>query len=177
MRMKHDPREDETKLRGDGRQEVLLREVRDTLEDEKEKNKEGARGAFVGEGFQSDPVRSGIDNTDTSRLESTARGIAGDERVDRARDTGERTGQETHAQAGEMMDENVEGEVKKQGFMERMRGVKENFSDRVPQEHRDRMDRGKQFLSEDYFPPERRDQFIYRGKKVCSFPVSIARWI
>jgi hypothetical protein len=44
------------------------------------------------------------------------------------------------------------------------------LSDRVPQEHKDRagdqVDRAKTFLSDEYFPPERRDQFIYRGKKV-----------
>lgn len=49
--------------------------------------------------------------------------------------------------------------------------------DRVPQEHKDRAndhkdkarehyDRAKNFLSDEYFPEERRDQFIYRGKKV-----------
>ena len=42
--------------------------------------------------------------------------------------------------------------------------------DRVPQEHKDRAneqyDKAKDFLR-DEFPEERRDQFIYRGKKVC----------
>jgi hypothetical protein len=28
------------------------------------------------------------------------------------------------------------------------------------------LDRAKTFFSDEYFPPERRDQFIYRGKKV-----------
>jgi hypothetical protein len=45
--------------------------------------------------------------------------------------------------------------------------------DRVPQEHKDRandhFDRGKKFLTEEYFPKERRDQFIYRFKKVRVF--------
>ena len=44
------------------------------------------------------------------------------------------------------------------------------LSDRIPQEHKDRVgdqyDRAKTFLSDEYFPQERRDQFIYRGKKV-----------
>jgi len=44
------------------------------------------------------------------------------------------------------------------------------LSDRIPQEHKDRVsdesDRVKKFFSDEYFPPERRDQFIYRGKKV-----------
>lgn len=48
--------------------------------------------------------------------------------------------------------------------------LKNGLSDKVPQEHRDRagdqFDRAKTFLSDEYFPQERRDQFIYRGKKV-----------
>lgn len=40
----------------------------------------------------------------------------------------------------------------------------------MPQEHKDKandhFERGKNFLSEEYFPEERRDQFIYRAKKV-----------
>ena len=44
------------------------------------------------------------------------------------------------------------------------------FSDKVPQEHKDRVseeyDHAKTFLSEEYFPKGRREQFIYRGKKV-----------
>ena len=45
--------------------------------------------------------------------------------------------------------------------------------DRIPQDHKDKAqdhyERGKQFLTEEYFPEERRDQFIYRGKKVRIF--------
>ncbi|PSS29844.1 hypothetical protein PHLCEN_2v2659 [Hermanssonia centrifuga] len=68
-------------------------------------------------------------------------------------------------------------EAKKNGFMDKLRNTRDNLLDRVPQEHKDRandtkeranehVDRAKQFLSEEYFPEERRDQFIYRGKKV-----------
>lgn len=57
--------------------------------------------------------------------------------------------------------------------------IQDNMLDRVPQEHKDRAneqkdkahdqyDRAKQFLTDEYFPEERRDQFIYRGKKVTS---------
>lgn len=64
--------------------------------------------------------------------------------------------------------------------MNKLRSTRDNLLDRVPQEHKDRandqrakaneqVDRAKQFLSEEYFPEERRDQFIYRGKKV--YPV------
>lgn len=41
---------------------------------------------------------------------------------------------------------------------------------KVPQEHKDKAndhyERVKKVLTEEYFPEERRDQFIYRAKKV-----------
>jgi Family of unknown function (DUF5923) len=44
------------------------------------------------------------------------------------------------------------------------------LSDLVPQDHkeqaRDKIDQGRKALVEDYFPEDRRDQFIYRIKKV-----------
>lgn len=43
--------------------------------------------------------------------------------------------------------------------------------DRVPNERKDQAhahkDRAHQFLTEEYFPEERHDQFIFRIKKVC----------
>ncbi|TFY64828.1 hypothetical protein EVJ58_g2365 [Rhodofomes roseus] len=63
-----------------------------------------------------------------------------------------------------------EAEVKKNGLMNKIRGVRDQLNDKVPQEHKDRanehVDRARNFLSDEYFPPERRDQFIYRLKKV-----------
>ena len=48
--------------------------------------------------------------------------------------------------------------------------LQDNLTDRIPQEHKDRAndqyDRAKRVLTEEYFPEERRDQFIFRGKKV-----------
>lgn len=61
-------------------------------------------------------------------------------------------------------------EAKKRGLMDRMRDVRDNLKERIPQEHRDRAvdqrDRTKTFFTEEYFPEERRDQFIFRLKKV-----------
>ncbi|KAH6911282.1 hypothetical protein BKA70DRAFT_1220304 [Coprinopsis sp. MPI-PUGE-AT-0042] len=61
-------------------------------------------------------------------------------------------------------------EAKKRGLMDRMRDVRDNLKDRIPQEHRERAvdqrDRTKTFFTEEYFPEERRDQFIFRLKKV-----------
>ncbi|KAH8096888.1 hypothetical protein BXZ70DRAFT_895650 [Cristinia sonorae] len=63
-----------------------------------------------------------------------------------------------------------DAEVKKQGLKGKLRGLRDQFTDRVPQEHKDRAndqtERAKKFFTEEYFPEERRDQFIYRGKKV-----------
>ena len=54
----------------------------------------------------------------------------------------------------------------KQGFKERVAGLK----DRVPQHHREKahglFGRAKTFMDDEHFPKERKEQFIYRGKKV-----------
>jgi Family of unknown function (DUF5923) len=46
------------------------------------------------------------------------------------------------------------------------------LSDRIPQEHKDvtreKLEQGRKVLAEEYFPDDRRDQFIYRIKKVLS---------
>ena len=64
----------------------------------------------------------------------------------------------------------AEVDEKKQTLRDRMRGYRDNITDRIPSQHKNRAnehaDRTKKFLLEDYFPEERRDQFIYRGKKV-----------
>ncbi|KAG6334324.1 hypothetical protein ID866_4769 [Astraeus odoratus] len=63
-----------------------------------------------------------------------------------------------------------EAEDKKQSLLGRVRGVRDNIADRIPQHQKERTqeqyERGRKFLTEEYFPEERRDQFIYRGKKV-----------
>jgi hypothetical protein len=66
--------------------------------------------------------------------------------------------------------EGEDPEAKKRSLMDKMKGMRDGLSDRIPQQHKDKasdqFDRGKKFLTEEYFPEERRDQFIYRGKKV-----------
>jgi hypothetical protein len=65
--------------------------------------------------------------------------------------------------------------------MDKVRGIHDGLSDRIPQQHKDaahdHLAHGRQFLSEEYFPEERHDQFIYRGKKVrkpaCCFVRSL----
>jgi hypothetical protein len=81
-----------------------------------------------------------------------------------------RTGDAHASDVRESSDPEAELDAKKRGMMGRMKQMKDNIFDRVPQEHKDRAseqyDRGRHFLSEEYFPEERRDQFIFRGKKV-----------
>ncbi|KAF9457296.1 hypothetical protein BDZ94DRAFT_1326382 [Collybia nuda] len=195
VRMKQHPREGETKIRGEDGQERPAGQVRDKLAGEASRAKEGAKGhvdertggavsgqrdaSDVGQGMdRSDAknvglgaVQSGMGQADTQGLQSEARGILGNERVDKAR--GNMEGARDEAQGvrengvgARDASTQEETEAKKKGMLDRMRGVRDNFTDRVPQEHKDRVERGKKFLMEDYFPEERRDQFIYRGKKV-----------
>ena len=74
-------------------------------------------------------------------------------------------------------DNQQDAEAKKNGLMNKLRNTRDQLLDRVPQEHKDKAqeqkdkaseqkERAKQFLTDEYFPEERRDQFIYRGKKV-----------
>ncbi|KAJ4479342.1 hypothetical protein J3R30DRAFT_3289645 [Lentinula aciculospora] len=62
--------------------------------------------------------------------------------------------------------EDVKEEAKKRGLMDRVKNVKNT----IPNEHQDKakehFKRGKEFLTDEYFPKERRDQWIWRGKKV-----------
>jgi hypothetical protein len=61
----------------------------------------------------------------------------------------------------------------RKNLMDKVRGVRDGLSDRSPQQHKDtahdHLNRGKQFLTEEYFPEKRQDQCIYRGKKVLWF--------
>jgi hypothetical protein len=89
--------------------------------------------------------------------------------------------------------EHPAGEPEKKGFMNRLKGYRDGVLDRVPQEHKDKAgtfiasdplplliamigeyrertqdktNRGREWFTEEYFPEERRDQFIFRLKKV-----------
>ena len=67
--------------------------------------------------------------------------------------------------------ENGNGEAPKQKFRDRLRDRVQNNRDRAT-EH---IEKAKQFLNEEYFPTERREQFIFRGKKVCTISSLSAR--
>ncbi|GLB36910.1 putative protein of unknown function (DUF4449) [Lyophyllum shimeji] len=125
--------------------------------------------------FGQEAVRTGIE---TDRMETTASGIGGqgapvdrtaagaiqDVRGEKAE--AERVAKEGGAGPGAPAREEEENGEKKRSFMERLRGTRENITERMKEEHRERLERGKKFLAEEYFPPERREQFIFRAKKV-----------
>ncbi|KAI1788073.1 hypothetical protein LXA43DRAFT_974992 [Ganoderma leucocontextum] len=105
-------------------------------------------------------------------VQQRANGAAGKARVQTFPAIGERQAEELDdAVDGEPRPEDREdAEAKKSGLMNKLREYKDNLTDRIPQDHKDRanepFDHAKRVLAEDYFPEERRDQFIYRGKKV-----------
>lgn len=92
-----------------------------------------------------------------------------EEKKEQARIEGEQTRAEIDARddPNEKMDV---ADAKKGNLKDRFTGYKDSLFNRIPQEHKDKanehQDRLKNFLSEEYFPEERREQFIYRGKKV-----------
>ncbi|KAH9941112.1 uncharacterized protein BXZ73DRAFT_42167 [Epithele typhae] len=109
-------------------------------------------------------VRSGADVVDEAQV-----------KVDQATGSAQVSQRQTE-DLQEMVGDNVvpedreDAELKKKGFMNKIRGVGAGLSDRIPQDHKERAnehyERAKRVLAEDYFPEERRDQFLYRGKKV-----------
>jgi hypothetical protein len=128
---------------------------------------------------------------DTGDLKSDAYNVAG------------QAGQQARSHAGDVQgnvadapnDRGEQGEVAKQTLKEKFTGFKvssfsptlteshvssqDNLLDRVPQERKDQAneqaDRTKTFFTEEYFPPERRDQFIYRAKKASAIRMSVSR--
>ncbi|EIN05339.1 hypothetical protein PUNSTDRAFT_106990 [Punctularia strigosozonata HHB-11173 SS5] len=63
-----------------------------------------------------------------------------------------------------------EAEAGKKTLKSRLFGFKDAVSSKVPDEHKEKVrehrDRAREFFTEEYFPEERRDQFIFRLKKV-----------
>ncbi|EIN12698.1 hypothetical protein PUNSTDRAFT_97516 [Punctularia strigosozonata HHB-11173 SS5] len=100
-----------------------------------------------------------------------------DQAYDTAQQAKDRATQEAQANANDIANttngipENEEEKgAGKRTVMDRLRGVRDQVTNRVPDEHKERArehrDRAKEFFSDEYFPPERRDQFIFRMKKV-----------
>ncbi|KAJ3864235.1 hypothetical protein EV359DRAFT_41469 [Lentinula novae-zelandiae] len=95
---------------------------------------------------------------EASRTKDTAQSAARDAR-----------GQDISPSSPQEGVEVVKEESKKRGLMDRVK-VGSNVKNSIPNEHqekaKDHFNRGKEFITEEYFPKERRDQWIWRGKKV-----------
>ncbi|KAI0737543.1 hypothetical protein C8Q80DRAFT_1276300 [Daedaleopsis nitida] len=74
------------------------------------------------------------------------------------------------AAVDEPVQDEADAQVRKNRIQDKFSGVKDSLLGRVPDEHRERAneqtDRFKNFFNDEYFPEERRDQFIFRLKKV-----------
>ncbi|KAJ3798154.1 hypothetical protein GGU11DRAFT_682172 [Lentinula aff. detonsa] len=75
-------------------------------------------------------------------------------------------GQEISPSSPREAAEDVKEEAKKRGLMDRVKNVRNAIPDEHQEKAKDHFRRGKEFLTEEYFPKERRDQWIWRGKKV-----------
>ncbi|TFK32241.1 hypothetical protein BDQ12DRAFT_659490 [Crucibulum laeve] len=106
-----------------------------------------------------DVAREGAERLGDVQAEAGARKEEGKDRV-----------ADEAAQVKDSENPEEEAEKKKRGLFARVKDMKDTLTDRIPQQHKDRasnqVERTKHFLKEEYFPEERRDQFIFRGKKV-----------
>ncbi|PFH46331.1 hypothetical protein AMATHDRAFT_70122 [Amanita thiersii Skay4041] len=149
-----------------GTEETPTLDVRVPGTDARIKDQPRAQGA---------PVIQGSSGTEYQPQEAIAEG-QGHQRVGGMKSEARRHGEEIQEQ---MRDDDLqpkesdspeEAERKKRSIMGKMRDVRDNLMDRIPGEQKDKAkehyDRGKHFLADEYFPEERRDQFIFRGKKV-----------
>ncbi|KAI5117290.1 hypothetical protein M0805_006812 [Coniferiporia weirii] len=126
-------------------------------------NEFGTGAEIHGPGPDDRDFRTGAD------AKEHATGLAqegGTSALQRAQDEGRQVKSEADARE----DPTEKKDVTKGGLKERFGNFRDGLMNRVPQEHKDtaneHVDRARNFLSEEYFPEERRDQFIFRAKKV-----------
>ncbi|THH03681.1 hypothetical protein EW145_g6091 [Phellinidium pouzarii] len=126
-------------------------------------NELGTGAEILGEGPDGQDVRTG------AAAKEHATGIA-KQGVNGVFDRAQNEGQQLKADADAREDPDEKKDVAKNGLRERFGNFRDGLKNRVPQEHKDaageHVDRARNFLSEEYFPEERRDQFVYRAKKV-----------
>ena len=138
----------------------------------------GTGAKIYGEGPDDKNFRTGADaaehaNAAKDALTAQAQQVK-DENKEQVRIETEQTKAEMDAR--DDPNEKIEiADAKKSNLKDRFAGYKDSLLNRIPQEHKDKAnehsERVRTFLTEEYFPEERRDQFIYRAKKV-SFPLS-----
>lgn len=95
---------------------------------------------------------------------------AADEARGRTREVADAADATVDEAAGPSNGPSIDTDAQKSGLKSRFQRLRNGLSDRIPQEHKDsareKIEHGRKVLAEDYFPEDRRDQFIYRGKKV-----------
>lgn len=125
------------------------------------------QGMEMYQGAKKEALNQGVDTMKRPEKREEVMGLA-KEKKDQA-------AAEARATANEAQDMSPEErEQKKGGVMGKMRQMRDGLTDMIPQQHKDMVqdnakdyhDRSRKFLTEDYFPQERRDQFIFRFKKV-----------
>ena len=123
----------------------------------------GAAGANATVRHGDGTVRSGEDAMTEGRERTREAG-------QQAVNTAQAEGQDVANKTGGVPETDEEKEVGKRSLFDKMRDYRDKTLDRVPDERKDQArehrDRAHRFITEEYFPEERRDQFIYRGKKV-----------
>ncbi|TDL13121.1 hypothetical protein BD410DRAFT_615157, partial [Rickenella mellea] len=115
-------------------------------------------------------IKTGDGNTYTGD-EARQRAVnGGADAAKQAVDTTRAHGQDVRGNVDAAETDEEKKEVAKAGFKDKIMGFRDNLLDRVPQEHKDlandKYEHSKRVIADEYFPEERRDQFIFRGKKV-----------
>ncbi|PPQ68177.1 hypothetical protein CVT24_005064 [Panaeolus cyanescens] len=159
--VRHHPHEDDAYiLNEDGSRKPVgeaRREAQDTYRE----------GRETYEGVKQQAVHQGMDAVRRPEKRDEIKGTAQE-----AKDTAQEQAREKQQEAENMSPE--ERQEKKGGMMGKVRQMRDGITDMIPQQHKDMArdnakeynERTRRFLSEDYFPEERRDQFIFRFKKV-----------
>ncbi|GAV99082.1 hypothetical protein LENED_000515 [Lentinula edodes] len=155
--------------RGLGKASEGLRPDEDQLKlvDESHRGEGGAFSVASPEQRAREQEEIGVDGMAKARVPSdikdSANAVA--EEASRTKDTDAR-GQDISPSSPQDGVEVVKEESKKRGLMDRVKNVKNSIPNEHQEKAKDHFNRGKEFITEEYFPKERRDQWIWRGKKV-----------
>ncbi|KAJ3923539.1 hypothetical protein F5877DRAFT_31198 [Lentinula edodes] len=161
--------------RGLGKASEGLRPDEDQLKlvDESHRGEGGAFSVASPEQRAREQEEIGVDGMAKARVPSdikdSANAVA--EEASRTKDTAQSAardarGQDISPSSPQDGVEVVKEESKKRGLMDRVKNVKNSIPNEHQEKAKDHFNRGKEFITEEYFPKERRDQWIWRGKKV-----------
>jgi len=129
-----------------------------------QKKQEAQQQKEQNKGEAKEQLKSHAQDLDNSRDPNASLSQQKDQVLGRADDKRSEAESEANRQSNRSDMPNDQGEAKDQA-----RGKAEQLKNRIPEEHRERVDNAVQETKEfvhDVFPEERREQFIYRLKKV-----------